>query len=100
MEDNEIDVNALRAEVAELRAKAAEQAEEIARYKEAGSGDILAAIERMEQRLAPPMSKDEKKVQRLMQRGYAREDAEAAVARNNAWWERKKKRENNWKNVL
>lgn len=100
MEDNEIDVNALRAEVAELRAKAAEQAEEIARYKEAGSGDILAAIERMEQRLAPPMSKDEKKVQRLMQRGYAREDAEAAVARNNAWWERKKKIENNWKNVL
>ena len=96
MEDNEIDVNVLRAEVAELRARAAEQAEEIARYKKAGCGDVLAAIEHMEQRLAPPMSKDEKKVQRLMQRGYAREDAEAAVARNNVWWERKRKREN-WK---
>lgn len=93
MEDNN-DIEALRAEVAELRAKAAEQAEKIARYESAGSGDILAAIERMEQRLAPPMSKDEKKIQRLMQRGYTREDAEAAVARDNAYWEKKRKREN------
>lgn len=93
MEDNN-NIEALRAEVAELRAKAATQAEQIARYKEAGSGDILAAIERMEQRLAPPMSKDEQKIQRLMQRGYTREDAAATVARDNAWWERKRKREN------
>lgn len=93
MEDNN-DIEALRAEVAELRAKAAEQAEKITRYESAGSGDILAAIERMEQRLAPPMSKDEKKIQRLMQRGYTREDAEAAVARDNAYWEKKRKREN------
>lgn len=93
MEDNN-DIEALRAEVAELRAKAATQAEEIARYKEAGSGDILAAIERMEQRLAPPITKDEQKIQRLMQRGYTREDAAAVVARDNAWWNRKRKHEN------
>lgn len=96
MEEN-TDIEALRAEVAELRAQAAEQAEKIARYEGAGSGEILAAIERIEQRLAPPMSKDEQKIQRLMQRGYTREQAEKATAESNAWWKRKKK--NNCKNV-
>lgn len=94
MEENEIDVNALRAEVAELRAQAAEQAEKIARYEGAGSGEILASLERIEQRLMPPMSKDEQKIQRLIQRGYTREQAEKTTAEANAWWNKKKKREN------
>ena len=93
MEDNEIDVNALRAEVAELRAKAAEQAEEIARYKEAGSGDILAALERMEQRLTPPPSKEEQQINRMMEHGYTRDQAVQAMETNRRFWNNKRKNE-------
>lgn len=100
MEEN-TDIEALRAEVAELRARAAEQSERIARYKEAGSGDILAALERMEQRLAPPPDKREQKILRIIERrGCTREEAEALNAVTDRFWANKKRRENNWKNVL
>lgn len=101
MEENEIDVEALRAEVAELRARAAEQSERIARYEGAGSGDILAALERMEQRLAPPPDKREQKILRIIERrGCTREEAEALNAVTDRFWANKKRRENNWNNVM
>lgn len=91
--DENNDIEALRAEVAELRAKAAEQSERIARYESAGSGDILAAIERMEQRLTPPPSKEERAIARMMEHGYTREQAEESVKTSRDFWNRKKRNE-------
>lgn len=100
MEENN-NIEALRAEVAELRARAAEQSESIARYEGAGSGDILAALERMEQRLAPPPDKREQKILRTMERrGCTREEAEELQAQSDRFWENKKRKENNWNNVM
>lgn len=87
------DIEALRAEVAELRAKAEEQSERIARYENAGNGDILAALERMEQRLAPPLSREERAIARMMERGYSREQAEAEIKVSRDFWNRKKRNE-------
>lgn len=95
MEDDAMqELQSLRAEVEELRAKAE-------RYDGAGLGDVLARLDSMEQKLTPAPSRTEVRITKIMEKtGCSRVEATKRVEASNRFWQEKRKREGDWKNPL